>query len=207
MPIPSRSGTLTAAFVAAWALAVGGGFVALLRYKSEPGAAARAPRRWPATSAFAAPAAQPTLLVFAHPRCPCTQATVSELARLMTDLAGKLTARVVIVRPAGADEGWRDTLLERRAAGIPGVSVVADENGREAERFHVVASGTALLYDATGALRFSGGITPSRGHEGDNAGRRRISDLVLRGRTDREDAPVFGCTLVSAAGAEDEEAR
>ena len=38
-------------------------------------------------------------------------------------------------------------------------------------------AGTALkllLYDGQGRLRFAGCITPSRGHEGDSFGRRRI---------------------------------
>jgi hypothetical protein len=35
-----------------------------------------------------------------------------------------------------------------------------------------------LSYDAAGTLRFSGGITASRGHEGANTGRTALTDLV-----------------------------
>ena len=43
-------------------------------------------------------------------------------------------------------------------------------------------SGQVVVYDAKGALLFSGGITAARGHMGDNAGRDRITAL-LRGDT------------------------
>lgn len=52
-----------------------------------------------------------------------------------------------------------------------------------------------MLFDSEGDLLFSGGITPSRGHEGANVGTRRIVDLVERGDTDRNVANVFGCGL------------
>ena len=46
---------------------------------------------------------------------------------------------------------------------------------------------------------FSGGLTSSRGHEGDSFGVRRIASLLTTGTADRRDSPVFGCALHSAA--------
>jgi hypothetical protein len=57
-------------------------------------------------------------------------------------------------------------------------------------------SGQVLLYDASGRLRFRGGIRPSRGHEGDNTGRRALEALLLGdGAAPPLSTAVFGCPL------------
>jgi hypothetical protein len=75
------------------------------------------------------------------------------------------------------------------------VSVAADDEGREHARFGVETSGHVLLYDAAGKLMFSGGITPSRGHSGDNTGRDAVVRLLRHGGVERTKTPVFGCSL------------
>ncbi len=66
----------------------------------------------------------------------------------------------------------------------------------EAGRFGVKGSGHVLLYQPSGRLVFSGGITPSRGHEGDNPGRAAVISLVLQGRSPVNRTPVYGCPLL-----------
>jgi hypothetical protein len=86
------------------------------------------------------------------------------------------------------------------------VTVVRDDDGREARRFGVEASGETLLYDADGSLLFSGGITAARGHAGDNAGRTELvsllnhepssrTNIVDRTGSHRDATSVFGCPL------------
>jgi hypothetical protein len=98
-------------------------------------------------------------------------------------------------RPEGTGEDFSDTDLWSSAARIPGVHLLRDERAVEADRFGIATSGTVALYDAGGKLLFHGGITPARGHEGDSFGRERIVSLLATGRSDRADAPVFGCAL------------
>jgi hypothetical protein len=62
-----------------------------------------------------------------------------------------------------------------------------------------MVSGFTLLYDPAGRLRFAGGITSARGHEGDSFGQRRILAVLSGDPADRADAPVFGCSLHGAA--------
>ncbi len=65
----------------------------------------------------------------------------------------------------------------------------------EAARFGARTSGFVVVYDATGSLRYAGGITGSRGHAGDNVGRRTV-ERILAGESERDlDHPVFGCGL------------
>lgn len=190
------SGPAMAAVLAAWLAAVLGGFAWLQDYKSTPGARVGAPGRWPSQATIPREAGRPTLVLFAHPHCPCTRASVSELARLVARFP-EVSTRVAFVRPAEMPSGWADTDLWRTVAGIPGAAVLEDVDGREAARFGAATSGFTALYSAEGRLLFSGGITASRGHEGQSFGQKRIASLLTTGTADRNDAPVFGCALLA----------
>jgi hypothetical protein len=181
---------------AAWLAAVAGGFSVVWKYKTTPGAgAALAPRQWPAASAVARSGDRATLLLFAHPRCACTRASVAELARMMARFHDRLEARVLFWTPRAAPPDWNATDLWTSAERIPGVAVLRDEEGREASRFGAATSGGVALYDSQGGLLFEGGITSARGHEGDSFGQERIASLLTTGAADRAEAPVFGCPL------------
>ena len=193
---PSRASTLAFAGAAAWFLLVGIGFAGVWKYKSTPGdAGAVTPARWPAQAAATRGSGRATLLVFAHPHCACTRATISELARLLARFHDRLEATVLFWTPRDAPADWNRTDLWSSAERIPGVTVLRDAEGREASRFAVATSGGVVLYDASGRLLFKGGITSARGHEGDSFGQERIAALLTTGSADRADAPVFGCAL------------
>jgi hypothetical protein len=113
----------------------------------------------------------------------------------MAHFDGRLTADVVFLRTPEVGAEWNSSDLWRRASEIPGVTVMGDDGGVEATRFHVSTSGATTVYDTDGRLLFSGGITSARGHEGDSAGLERIRSLLRTGKADRADAPVFGCSL------------
>jgi hypothetical protein len=180
-----------------WVFAVGTGLALLQRYDSTPGAAAVAPEHWPSDSRVQPVAGRATLIMLAHPRCPCTRASIGELARLIAQVQGtKTDAYVLFLRPDGSDDDWERTDLWRSAAEIPGVQVVTDEGGREARRFGSLTSGETLLYDGDGRLVFSGGITDGRGHSGDNTGRSALVALLTGTAPEQITAPVFGCPLI-----------
>ena len=54
----------------------------------------------------------------AHPHCPCTRATLGELAVLMARVQKRVNAVVVFVVPNGVPEKWEETDLWRNAAQI-----------------------------------------------------------------------------------------
>jgi hypothetical protein len=116
----------------------------------------------------------------------------------MTRAQDRVTAYVLFLKPPGFPDYWEETDLWRSAAAIPGVKVLRDDAGAEARRFRAATSGQTLLYDADGRLLFSGGITASRGHAGDNAGRSVIVALLTEGQGGQTETPVFGCPLRSA---------
>jgi len=196
---------LLALLVVAWIAVVGIGMKALLDYQVRPGAAAQPPVTWPAASAVPRTAGKPALVLMAHPKCPCTRATLGELEGIVADTRGALDVSVLFVIPRGFDRAWAHADLWQHAAAIPGVRLIEDPEGREAQRFGAYTSGQALLYDGAGRLAFAGGITPGRGHEGDNAGRDAIVACVrpqdhTLARVAAHEAvqtPVYGCALAS----------
>jgi hypothetical protein len=178
-----------------WGVAVLGGTAVLQGYKSRPGVAATPPATWPEGSAVARAHDRATLVMLAHPECPCTRASVGELAELVTRAGARVAAHVLFLRPEEGAEDWEETEVWRSAAAIPGVTVHRDVGGVEAARFQASTSGQTVVYDSGGRLLFSGGITAGRGHAGDNAGRSRILALLAKGSAERGDSPVFGCSL------------
>ena len=188
---------ILSAAVLGWLATVATGMAMLSAYANTPGAPAHAPSEWPVASTIARHAGTATLLVFAHPNCPCTRATLAELDRLLAHVDGGADVHVVLWQPDAPDAASAETSLADLAAAIPHVQVQWDVRGREAARFGVATSGEVLLYDGNDRLRFAGGITGARGHEGDNAG----SDALLLQLTAASEAaassPVFGCGLGS----------
>jgi hypothetical protein len=121
---------------------------------------------------------------------------MGELAIVMARCQGILDARVLFYQPVDVDQTWQQTDLWRDAESIPGVSIAADRGAALASRFSVSTSGHALLFSRRGELLFSGGITGSRGHSGDNCGRDAVISLLTTGTAECRTAHVFGCSLL-----------
>ncbi|HEX8139221.1 MAG TPA: hypothetical protein VF544_16780 [Pyrinomonadaceae bacterium] len=178
-----------------WLVAVCFGLSVLWGYESTPGVSAQPPRAWPSDSSIPRAQGSATLVMMAHPHCPCTRASIGELASLMAHTEGHLKAYVLFLKPEALSDGWERTDLFESARSIPGVTALVDADGREAQRFHSATSGQTMLYDGEGRLLFTGGITGARGHSGDNAGRSAIESLVRTGAAEQSESLVFGCPL------------
>jgi hypothetical protein len=190
-----RARLFLAALAVVWLAVLGLGHSWLLDYQSGPGASGPAPADWPAGSFLRPMAGRFTLLLFAHPYCPCTRASLEELSWVVARSRGRLDACLLFVRPPGAADGWERTDSWTAAAAIPGVRVAADADGQEARRFGARTSGQVLLYDSGGQLVFRGGITAGRGHQGDNPGRRALLARMAGDEEETGESPVFGCPL------------
>lgn len=183
---------------ALWLACVVTGLSVVMAYENAPGVGADAPTRWPVGSRLVMATDRPTLVLLAHPQCPCTRASLAELAEILARADSRPKTYVLFLRPVGFADGWEKTDLWQSAATLPNVTVIRDDDGREARRFGAETSGQTLLYDRSGALIFSGGITGARGIEGDNAGQGALSDLLSRGEAERHGTSVFGCPLFAS---------
>jgi hypothetical protein len=194
---PARYGKncLLAAFSILWLLLAGGGLWFVSAYENSPGIVANPSVQFPAGSKIPRIIGRPTLVMLAHPHCPCTRASVGELARLMAQSQGLVNGYVLFLKPSDFVDNWEKTDLWRSAASIPGVTVMQDNDGNEAKFFNAATSGQTFLYDATGQLLFNGGITSARGHSGDNLGRDAIVSLLSEGEAEQTETAVYGCPL------------
>ena len=198
-PATTRSGRLWPILAAVgWLVAVVSGMFFVFQYAGRAAPPPAATTTWPADVTLARVPGKPTVVMLAHPQCPCTRASMNELAQIVTRAANDATYHVLFVRPAGVDDAWLHSDTYARASAIPGVIVTPDVRGEIAARLGAKTSGHVLVYDENGVLKFSGGITGARGHEGDNLGRQEVIAAVTRHSetgTGMATTKTYGCGL------------
>jgi hypothetical protein len=172
-----------------WTALVTAGLAGLTRYAMTPGAPPRSTRDWPSGVAFHPTDRELTLVITIHAQCPCSRATIAELAKLLTRHREQIGVCALLVQ-FDSNQEYADAL--RR---LPAVTVIQDNAGAVSEQFGSQTSGQTFAFDRAGHLLFSGGITASRGHEGDNAGTDVIEAILSGHSTNARSTPVFGCAL------------
>ncbi len=176
-----------------WIVACVAGAGVMMRYAITPGTTGALAATWPAGTTLSRNGNGNTLMLFAHPRCPCTKATLGEMREVLAAHGASLN--VIFFEPEGADAEWKESSLVRAAKDIKGATVAYDPAGLEARRFGVETSGHVLLFNQSGNLLFSGGITRARGERGENAARESFTAQLQSQGSAIKTAPVFGCEL------------
>ncbi len=182
-----------------WITGVSSGLWVVWAYENRPGLEANAPHRWPSQSTLKAASDRPTLLFLAHPQCTCTDASIQELTEVLARTKTHPKTYIVFLLPSSFNAEWEHSALWKTASALPDVTVLTDNDGVEAQRFGVYTSGETLLYDRSGSLIFSGGITGSRGHAGENDGEHALLTALTSGVPARSASNVFGCPLFAWA--------
>jgi hypothetical protein len=180
-----------------WACLGGGGLAMLTRYSAKAGVGAVSATDWPAESRIRRADADYFLVVFVHPLCPCSRATVAEIDRLLTKCGSRLGVAMVFAKMTGDQKDWENRPLWKQAARLAKVQLVADVGGSEARLFSAATSGQTFLFDRSGHIRFRGGVTVARGHAGDNDGEDVIAAIVAGQSPPASQTPVYGCELFS----------
>ncbi|MDB5311500.1 MAG: hypothetical protein JWO38_5702 [Gemmataceae bacterium] len=180
--------------VAVWLGAVGIGFAGWHSYEVTPGAGGRpgnpaGPNRgeW-------------ELVLFVHPHCPCSRASLAELAEIVPGAPTGVVTEIAFVCPPTVPAMWERGQSWDSATRMAGVRVRVDGGGAAARRAGATTSGCVVLTAPDGRVAFRGGITRARGRAGDNPGRRAILALLHGDETAERELPVFGCPLFAAAG-------
>lgn len=199
----STSHILKYTFAYAWFILAVGGLSLLMNYSNAKGTSAHIEKQWPGDSRIERDIL-PTLVMFVHPFCPCSMASMGELERLMPYIHDKVNVNVVFIslknmQAADINE-WKQTQLYKQAAKIPGVNIIRDSKDAEAKLFGAETSGHTVFYDQKGKLLFSGGITPARGHMGDSLGRTTILSWMENNHNNTMvEGAIFGCALRAPA--------
>lgn len=179
--------------VAGWLGLVGATTYEIWRYSLAPAPATRAPAKWPDDMPSAG-SGRARLAVFVHPKCPCSVATMRELAKLQ-GARGRVDVVAWFMVPDNDSADFVKGSSWTIASQIPRTQLRLDPGAIVAKRFGASGSGAVLFYDAQGALAFNGGITPSRGHEGDSPGRRDLLALLEGNEPPSAASPLYGCSL------------
>ena len=171
------------------------GIRALLAFNHTAAAVHSAPAKWPSLSTIKRDVDRPKLLVFVHPLCPCTRATLDALEKVPAlHSPGTPFPAITVLFSATKTSQTEVTALWKGAQELPGARVLWDY-GQEAQRFGALTSGYVLLYNSAGELLFHGGVTGSRGHAGDNYGLEELLSSLESGRPAPRPSQVFGCAL------------
>jgi hypothetical protein len=133
--------------------------------------------------------------MFIHPRCACSRASLAELGKLLQELHGSVSARIVVRSdvPVGAKPEATD--ITRSALAISDATVLWDHSAMEAVRFGAASSGHTVVYGRDGRLLFSGGLTNSRGHEGASLGKAHLLSALHAPGIGARAAAVYGCKI------------
>jgi hypothetical protein len=179
----------------AWLLAAAAGFAIIINYESRAGGTGETPQQWPAQKLIDLDSHRDTLVMFAHPQCPCTSASMEELNQLLAQSGKKVAAHVVFFRPENFPTNWTHAGLWKTALTIPGLAIHEDMDGATAKKFGAETSGFVVLYNAQGQLLFHGGITSGRGHIGDNPGESAVAAMLDGHDSFVKQTLVYGCSL------------
>jgi hypothetical protein len=155
-----------------------------LRPIQEPGVREADPGRW-------------TLIMVVHPDCPCSKASLRNLAAILDATRLPVRAEIVGAVPPGYDGPMRNLALAR---GIVKSELVIMDADRALQTYGARTSGHLFVYDPDQDLVYSGGLTPARGAEDAMSSMRWFNVLVRQGAI-ASSAPTFGCSLSSATGA------
>jgi hypothetical protein len=187
-----------------WSLSVVGGFFWLVNRSFKAGESGTTPVVWPTHDApLRLSPSSKTLVMFVHPKCPCSVASLTELENTLATQRERPSVSIVFYEPAKSDSSWRNTAIMRQAAKIPGAELVWDLEGRIADFFGAKTSGHVVLYDSSGKLKFSGGVTVMRGHVGPCQGQRNLVAAQEGQAAASLSSEVYGCAIHNLTPAPD----
>lgn len=176
-----------------WLFTLTVGVCLVFKYDSVPGLTATPSIGWPANSNITHSSTNNTLVMLLHPKCPCSRASLHQVATLTTN-DNSLQCIFLVYSPTQFPKGWEKTDIWYLAAEVPGAQIVSDIDGEEAKKFGGITSGQTYIFDRKGILKYSGGLTEGRGHVGEC----RNLDLAvkaLKSGTSAASGAVYGCPI------------
>jgi len=194
-PTPHRHSFIIAAV---WLLMVMASLCAMTADTDRPGAMGAAPKLFPSGTQIKLAQDRPTLIIALEPSCACSSATIGEFERVIARASKSVATFVLITAPKAKPKLWEDFAASDRMQHLPGTVLINDQDGSMAHLFGLETSGHTLLYDTKGNLKFSGGITNGRGHEGQNIAESYLEKLINHPEMEAKSFPVFGCHLAKA---------
>jgi hypothetical protein len=177
----------TAASVLSWSL--------LLSHTYQPVVATGGINEWPSSLEPTDRDGRIRVILFAHPLCPCTRATIAELDEALGSRRTNVNTTIVFVTAGLAEPDIYDSPTVAAARRLLNVTLRFEDNTAFASRIGATTSGELFVFDGAGKRVFHGGITAGRGHRGRSPGRERFEQALEGILVDHEESPLFGCRL------------
>jgi hypothetical protein len=199
-PIPPIPRFTTRSLIAAaitWSILVLVSILHIARYENTPGTASAQAATQINPLSQSRPPQDLHIELFIHPRCPCSAATLEQLATI--DAARqprRLIAWVYI--PKDAPASWISGNTTTALRDTLHADIRLDVDGSHARSLGITTSGHILICDESGTPFFSGGITNSRGNPAPSQGAAAIHAWLNLGHG-IPFTPVFGCGLLGDA--------
>lgn len=175
-----------------WAALCFSGFSILALYANSPSPQGNAASPVPDSSNDGA-----RVTMFLHPKCVCSRASIDELKAAMQQAdqyRGTLHFYITVPESGSTEEWKKEPLVTQLKHWGHNSTIHFDPGGKHAEKHGALTSGHVVAHDSEGKLIFTGGITASRGHRGENPGRLALT-TALEGIPHKAPSPVYGCGL------------
>ena len=182
-----------------WGFLVAIGLLWMTAYSMSPGAESKPLFQRPTGTGVPFSEDRPTLVVFLHPRCPCTRPSVAALGRLMAR-NHRISVQPLFFLPGTKREEWARADYWESTLEFGNHLPLIDVDGEIARKFHVTTSGHVILFSVDGRVLYSGGITSGRVHEGDNLGLTKLIRVLEGVPVSDPSFPVYGCSIVTEPG-------
>ena len=171
-----------------------------INYSSTPGESSKWSEPWPEQSQLKFEPDKFNFVVFLHPECDCSKATLNQIEEIVKDAGSeKIHYLAVFLLPEKMRIAWGESDLLKRTRGIKNLQIYIDDQ-KEFQRFGVKTSGQTLIFGPSKDLLFSGGLTVARGHIGVSMGQDFVLSLfkgrdLAKNKIDKKInlTPVFGC--------------
>lgn len=183
-------------FIFIWLIAIGLGAYIAFDHAWTPGESTRLKEKcWPQFSNLKQSQKNKTLVLFVHPKCPCTNSSLIELRNLIEKSKGGHNTKIVFFVPGDFGDEWIEEDKINLANAVPGAEIVYDYDGKEMRTFGAATSGQLYIFASDKKMLYSGGITPGRGHIGTNPGFDNCLEILASNDNQYGTAPVFGCPM------------
>jgi hypothetical protein len=190
-------------FPVLWLLSALAAFSYINRYSTRPGAVGELPPR-SEIQRILSNNDQTSIILFVHPKCVCSDATVDELKDLLSQFEKKQQPQVYVqfYYPADKTPEWaKESDLYKKLSLFKDWHLRLDQAGGQAFAWGAMTSGYAIMVNKQGNVIFNGGLTVTRGHRGENIGKSGLKKAISFYSELSPDTPLqgptFGCSLFS----------
>lgn len=202
MSICSQSNLIRRFALVAWVVALLASITMVYRAAAATPQVAPAtredPSSWPAKSRWQPTPGRTTVVIIAHPECPCTRATITNLLPVLRSSTRPVDTVLILAGPAVTTQpgSTERSLVDALAP----TALLRDRDGREAALFGATTSGHVVVFDPRASRVFSGGTTPVRGHVGPCDALDRFTRATLADQPAPAPTAVRGCPLMGPGG-------